>query len=114
MWYTGSRSCALAPTGHRRDATYLLTKAQRMHHLLNLDAFAGVLPGGSNGIKPEPLHFLAPTTRARVHSASDGVTARPRPVETAGWVPVGLMRGLQPWCKKLLSITDTPVVPLSL
>ena len=55
----------LPPRVTAENATYLLTKVQRMHHLLNLDAFAGVLPGGSNGIKPEPHHLLAPTTRAR-------------------------------------------------
>ena len=54
----------LPPRVTTENATYLLTKVRRMHHLLNLDAFAGVLPGGSNGIKAEPLHRMAPTTRA--------------------------------------------------
>src|SRR2546421_5783765 len=49
----------LPPRVTTENATYLLTKVQRMRHLLNLDAFADVLPGGSNGLKPEPLHFLA-------------------------------------------------------
>ena len=55
----------LPPRVTAENATYLLTKVLRMSHLLNLDAFAGVLPDGSNGVKPEPLHPLAPTTRAR-------------------------------------------------
>jgi len=60
----------------------------RMSHLLNLDAFAGVPPGGSNGIKPAPLHPLAPTTRARGRAASDIETARSRPVEAADCMPL--------------------------
>jgi 3,4-dihydroxy 2-butanone 4-phosphate synthase/GTP cyclohydrolase II len=84
----------LPPRVTTENATYLLTKAQRMHHLLNLEALAGVLSGSSNGSKPEPLHCLAPTARARVHSASDGATARPRPVETAGWMPLEPEEGM--------------------
>src|ERR671937_756752 len=41
----------LPPRVTTENATYLLTKVQRMRHLLNLDAFAGVLPGSSNGTK---------------------------------------------------------------
>jgi GTP cyclohydrolase II len=106
----------LPPRVTTENATYLLTKAQRMHHLLNPDALAGVLPGGSNGIKPEPLHFLAPTTRARVHSASDGATARPRPVETAGWVPMDRDEGMAALVQKAAEHhrhTGRPFVTLS-
>ncbi len=76
------------------NATYLLTKVRRMRHLLNLDAFAGMLPDGSNGIKPEPLHLLAPMTRARARSTSDVETERPCPVERAGWIPLDSDEGI--------------------
>src|SRR4029450_5239564 len=90
----------LPPQVTTENATYLLTKVLRMNHLLNIDAFADVLPGGSNGIKPAPLHPLAPTTRARVRSASDVEMARVRPVETAGWTPLGLAEGITALVKK--------------
>jgi 3,4-dihydroxy 2-butanone 4-phosphate synthase/GTP cyclohydrolase II len=84
----------LPPRITAENATYLLTKMQRMHHLLNLDAFAGVLPGGSNGIKPEPLHPQAPTTRARGRSTSAVETARPRPVLRVSGLPLGSDEGI--------------------
>jgi len=84
----------LPPRVTTENATYLLTKVLRMNHLLNLDAFADVLPGGSNGVKPEPVHSLATPTRARGHSASTGATVRPRPVETAGWTPLDPDEGM--------------------
>lgn len=62
----------LPPRVTTDNAAYLLTKVQRMNHLLNLDAFAGVLPGGSNGRTPEPLHLVASTTRA-LHPAGTTV-----------------------------------------
>ena len=102
--------CPCRPRVTAENATYLLTKALRMSHLLNLDAFAGVLPDGSNGTRPEPHHLLAPMTQALVHSTSNGEAARPHPVETTGWLPLGPDEGLPPWCTKLLSITDTLVV----
>src|SRR5262247_3193627 len=71
----------LPPRVTAENATYLLTKALRMSHLLNLDAFAAVPPSGSNGIKPAPHHPLAPTTRARGRSARDVETARMGPVK---------------------------------
>src|SRR5262249_24805677 len=98
------------------NATYLLTKVLRMNHLLNLDAFAGVFPGGSNGVKPEPPHLLAPTTRARVPSASAGATARPHPVETAGWTPLGPDEGIAALVQKAAEhhrYTGRPLVTLS-
>jgi 3,4-dihydroxy 2-butanone 4-phosphate synthase/GTP cyclohydrolase II len=85
---------SLPPRVTAENATYLLTKAQRMHHLLNLDTSAGVLPGSSNGVKPEPLHPLAPMTRARVRSARDGTTVRPHPLETASGMPLGPDEGI--------------------
>src|SRR5205823_10837506 len=48
----------LPPQVTAENATYLLTKVQRMSHLLILDVFASVLTDGSNGTKPEPLHLL--------------------------------------------------------
>src|SRR5262249_32854344 len=78
----------LPPRVTAENATYLLTKVLRMSHLLNLDAFASVPPGGSNGVKPAPRHPLAPTTRARVRSASDVETARALPVQTAACRPL--------------------------
>src|SRR5262245_54946073 len=84
----------LPPQITTENATYLLTKVLRMNHLLNLDAFADVLPGGSNGTKSEPLHLLAPMTRALVHSTSDGETVRPHPVETTGWLPLSPAEGI--------------------
>ena len=106
----------LPPRVTAENATYLLTKVQRMHHLLNLDAFAGVLPGGSNGLKAEPLHLLAPTTRALGRSASDVETARPRPVETAGWMPLGPDEGIAALVQKAAERrrhTGRPFVTLS-
>ena len=82
----------LPPRVTTENATYLLTKVLRMNHLLNPDAFAGVLPDGSNGVKPEPLRPLAPP--ARVRSVSDDTTARPRLGETAGWTPMGPDEGI--------------------
>ena len=58
----------LPPRVTAENATYLLTKVLRMSHLLSLDAFAGVLPGGANGVNPKPPHSSAPTTRARGRS----------------------------------------------
>src|SRR5919202_864350 len=84
----------LPPRGTTENATYLLIKVQRMHHLLNLDAFAGVLPHGSNGTKPEPRHRLAPMPPARVRSASDDARARPHAVEAATWLPLGPDEGI--------------------
>src|SRR5712691_4317404 len=78
----------LPPRVTAENATYLLTKVLRMNHLLNPDAFAGVLPDGSNGVKPEPLHLLAPTTRAL------------NPVETAGWLPLGPDEGIAALVRK--------------
>jgi GTP cyclohydrolase II len=106
----------LPPRVTTENATYLLTKVLRMNHLLNLDAFASVLPHGSNGIKPEPLHLLAPTTRGRVPSASDVETARPRPVETAGWLPLGPDEGIAALVQKAAEHhrrTGRPFVTLS-
>ncbi len=94
----------LPPRVTTENATYLLTKVQRMRHLLNLDAFAGVLPGGSNGSKPEPLHLLAPTTRAL------------NPVETAGWLPLGPDEGIAALVRKAAEHhrhTGRPFVTLS-
>src|SRR5262249_5772664 len=84
----------LPPRVTAENATYLLTKVLRMNHLLNLDAFTGVLPGGSNGIKAEPLRPLAPMKRALLHSTSDVATPRPRLGETAGWKPLGSDEGI--------------------
>jgi 3,4-dihydroxy 2-butanone 4-phosphate synthase/GTP cyclohydrolase II len=84
----------LPPRITAENATYLLTKMQRMRHLLNLDAFTGVLPGGSNGIKPEPLHPPASTTRARGRSTSAVETARPRPVLRVSGLPLGSDEGI--------------------
>jgi len=106
----------LPPQVTTENATYLLTKVLRMNHLLNLDAFAGVLPGGSNGVKPEPLHFLAPSTRAREHSASAGETARPHAVETTGWLPLDPEEGIAALMQKAADHhrhTGRPFVTLS-
>ena len=106
----------LPPRVTTENATYLLTKVLRMNHLLNLDAFDGVAPDGSNGIKPEPLHPLAPTTRARVHSASDADMARMRPVETAGWRSLGPDEGIAGLVQKAAEHrrhTGRPFVTLS-
>src|SRR4029450_6900487 len=106
----------LPPQVTTENATYLLTKVLRMNHLLNLDAFASVAPGGSNGIKPEPLQPLALTTRARVRSAGDVETAHVRPVETAGWTPLGLDEGITALVKKAAEQhrhTGRPFVTLS-
>src|SRR5262249_18711628 len=78
----------LPPQVTTENATYLLTKMQRMRHLLDLEAFAGVLPGSTNGSTTEPLHLL-PSVQARVPSASNGTTAHPRAVETAEGRPLG-------------------------
>jgi 3,4-dihydroxy 2-butanone 4-phosphate synthase/GTP cyclohydrolase II len=83
----------LPPRVTTENAAYLLTKALRMHHLLNLDAFAGLLPSGSNGTKPEPRHPLAPP-QAHVRAARHGDTERPRSVQTAGWTPRGPDEGI--------------------
>ncbi len=104
----------LPPRITAENATYLLTKVLRMHHLLNLDAFAGVLPGGSNGITPEPPHFLAPSPLRR--SASDVETARPHPLETAGWMPMGPDEGIAALVQKAAERrrhTGRPFVTLS-
>ena len=104
----------LPPRVTAENATYLLTKVLRMNHLLNLDAFAGVFPGGSNGSQARTSPSLGAddagscALRQRCRngtcaSSGDGRLDCP-------WT---LMRGLPAWCKKLLSITDTPVVPLS-
>jgi GTP cyclohydrolase II len=106
----------LPPQVTTENATYLLTKVLRMNHLLNLDAFASVSPGGSNGIKPEPLQPLALTTRARVRSAGDVETAHVHPVETAGWTPLGLDEGITALVKKAAEHhrhTGRPFVTLS-
>jgi len=106
----------LPPRVTAENATYLLTKVRRMRHLLNLDAFAGVLPGGSNGIKPEPLHLVAPTTLALGRSANDAEMARPRPVETASWTPLGPEEGIAALVQKAAEHhrhTSRPFVTLS-
>ena len=61
----------LPPRVTAENVTYLRTKVQRMRHVLDLDAFAGVLPDVSNGMQPEPPHLVAPTTRLRGRSARD-------------------------------------------
>ena len=83
----------LPPRVTAENATYLLTKVLRMSHLLNLDAFAGVSPGGSNGSKPAPHNPLVPTTRARVRAVSDVETARVGP-EADGGMPLDPDEGL--------------------
>ena len=106
----------LPPGVTTENATYLLTKVRRMHHLLNLDAFAGVLPGGSNGIKPAPHHLLVPRTRTLVRSASDVETERPRLVETTGGIPLGPDEGIAALVHKAAEHrrrTDRPFVTLS-
>jgi len=106
----------LPPQVTTENATYLLTKVLRMNHLLNPDAFAGVLPDGSNGVKPEPLRTLAPTPPARVRSVSDGATARPRPGETDGWTPMGPDEGIAALVQKAADRrrhTSRPFVTLS-
>jgi len=106
----------LPPRVTTENATYLLTKVRRMHHLLNLDAFAGVFPGGSNGSKPEPLHLVAPTAPALVRSASDVETTRPRPVRTAGGLPLGPDEGIAALVEKVAEHrrrTGRPFVTLS-
>src|SRR5438445_6206394 len=84
----------LPPQVTAENAAYLLTKVQRMSHLLNLDVFASVLPGGSNGTKPEPLRLLAPPPRVLVHPAHDDATARPRPMGTASRLPLHPHEGI--------------------
>lgn len=94
----------LPPQITTENATYLLTKVQRMRHLVDLDAFAGVLPGGSNGVKPEPSHFLTSTTRAL------------RQVETAGGSLLGPGEGIAALVHKAAAHrqhTGRPFVTLS-
>jgi 3,4-dihydroxy 2-butanone 4-phosphate synthase/GTP cyclohydrolase II len=105
----------LPPRVTTENVTYLLTKVQRMRHLVDLDAFAGVLPGGSNGIKPEPLHLVAPSPTL-VRAASDVETARPRPVRTAGGMPLGPGEGIAALMHKAAEHrrhTSRPFVTLS-
>src|SRR5262249_41005198 len=94
----------LPPRVTAENASYLLTKAQRMRHLLNLDAFAGVLPRGYNGVKPEPLHLLTPMTPAL------------KPVETASGLPLGPGEGIAALVRKAAEHhrqTARPFVTLS-
>jgi 3,4-dihydroxy 2-butanone 4-phosphate synthase/GTP cyclohydrolase II len=106
----------LPPRVTTENATYLLTKMLRMSHLLNLDAFAGVSPGGSNGSKPAPRHPLAPMTRARVRSASEVETTRARPVEMDGGMPMDPAEGIAALVHKAVEHhrkTGRPFVTLS-
>src|SRR5262249_51164052 len=79
----------LPPRVTTENATYLLTKMQRMRHLLDLEAFTGVLPGSANGSTSEPLPLLPSTIRALAPSASNGATAHPPPGEIADGRPLG-------------------------
>ena len=106
----------LPPRVTAENATYLLTKVLRMSHLLNLDAFAGAPPDGSNGVKPAPLHPLAPTMRARVRSVSDVETAQARPVEADGGMPLDPAEGIAALVQKAAEHrrhTGRPFVTLS-
>jgi GTP cyclohydrolase II len=106
----------LPPRVTAENATYLLTKVLRMSHLLSLDAFAGVLPGGANGVNPEPLRAAAPTTRPRMLSTGDVKTARRRSAETAGWTPLGPNEGIAALAQKAAERhrhTGRPFVTLS-
>ena len=106
----------LPPRVTAENATYLLTKVLRMSHLLSLDAFAGVLPGGANGVNPKPPHSSAPTTRARGRSTGEVKTARRRSVETAGWTPLGPDEGIAALEQKVADRrrhTGRPFVTLS-
>jgi GTP cyclohydrolase II len=106
----------LPPRVTTENATYLLTKVRRMHHLFDLDAFAGAPPGGSNGLQATPLHLLAPTVQALAHSASEIATAHPRPVETAGRMPLGPHDGITSLVQKAAEHwrhTGRPFVTLS-
>jgi 3,4-dihydroxy 2-butanone 4-phosphate synthase/GTP cyclohydrolase II len=102
----------LLPQVTAENAVYLLTKVQRMRHLLNLDPSVGVLAGPHNGIKTEPVHAVEPT-RVRVNAAN-GI--EPRPVEPVGGIPVSLHDGLTALAEKAANHrqrTGRPFVTLS-
>jgi GTP cyclohydrolase II len=103
----------LPPQVTAENAAYLLTKVQRMRHVLDLDSFAGILGSNHTGTNTERGHAVRPRTRVFTNSV-DGI--KTRPVETAARIPVGPPHGLESLLRRVADHrqrTGRPFVTLS-
>jgi 3,4-dihydroxy 2-butanone 4-phosphate synthase/GTP cyclohydrolase II len=77
------------------NAAYLLTKVQRMHHLLNLDLFSGVVAGHNNGVEAQYSRSVETTTKVLVHHDDGSEKEYLGSVETTGRVLMNHHNGIE-------------------